>query len=380
MARKINKVQVDLGSYPYYVIMGVRKVGKTTLFKELVDYIYPNNPEKGLLISCGGEDGYKALHNLSYETAKTWDMEENEDGDRGFVQICDELISLRGTKEQIDLVAIDTLDELVEVATLQVFEEHRDDKMKYPKSLNEALGGYGAGHRRVSKIIEEQLQRLNDAGMAVFVLAHTKVKEMSDPLTGDPYEMITNNLDSRFYSPIANKAQMIVNVVMDRNVEGVSTEKKKVKDKEIEVTIAGRQTSLERYMYFRENLFVDAGGRFSGLPEKLPLSAENFMLAFETGVKNSMGNSAENYDVEKQKVEEQQKNTEAGVKLHKKEQMSKKVDLAKQIQEKLGSGASQEIISEVTKKIKTYKIKGFDEDNLESVDIENLEDILNFLS
>lgn len=379
MARRINKVKVDLGSYPYYVLMGVRKVGKTTLFKELVDYLYPNNPEKGLLISCGGEDGYKALDNLSYEPAKNWDMDEDEEGNRGFVQICDELISLRGTPEQIDLVAIDTLDELVEVATQQVFEEHRDEKMKYPKSLNEALGGYGAGHRRVSKIIDDQLQRLNDAGMAVFVIAHTKVKEMTDPLTGDPYEMITNNLDSRFYGPIANKAQMVVNIVIDRKISGVGTEKKKVKDKEIEVITAGKQTALERVMYFRENLFVDAGGRFKGLPEKLPLSAENFMAAFEIGVKNSMGSSADSYNIEKQKEEEQQKNVEAGIKLHKKEQKNKKNELARQIQEALGSGPSQEVITEVTKKIKSYKIKGFDEENLESVDIEKLEDILSIL-
>lgn len=379
MARKINKVKVDLGSYPYYVIMGVRKVGKTTLFKELVDYLYPNNPEKGLLISCGGEDGYKALHNLSYETAKTWDMFENEDGDRGFVQICDELIALRGTEEQIDLVAIDTLDELVEVASLQVFEEHRKEKSKAPKSLNEALGGYGAGHKRVAKLIEEQLQRLNDSGIAVFVLAHTKVKEMSDPLTGEPYEMITNNLDSRFYAPIANKAQMIVNIVMDRNIEGVGTEKKKVKDKEIEVVTAGRQTSLERYMYFRENLFVDAGGRFSGLPEKLPLSAENFMIAFESGVKNSIGESLKNYDIEAQKKEEQQKNIEAGIKLHKKEQMNIKIELSKQIQE-LVRDASSDIKNKFKEKITTYKINSFDEKSLENIEVNQLEDILTILS
>ena len=378
MARRINKVKVDLGSYPYYVIMGVRKVGKTTLFKDLVDYLYPNNPEKGLLISCGNEDGYKALHNLSYEPARTWDMVEDENGDRGFIQICDELISLRGTSEQVDMVAIDTLDELVEIATQQVFEEHRSEKMKYPKSLNDALGGYGAGPRRVSRIISEQLERLNNAGMAVFILAHTKVKEQKDPLTGDPYEMITNNLDSRFYGPVADKAQMVVNIVMDRNITGVGTEKKKVKEKEIEVITAGKQTSLERYMYFRENLFVDAGGRFKGLPEKMPLSAENFMIAFETGVKNSMGDFAKEYDIDKQRTEEQQKNIEDGIKLHKKEQINKKIELSRQIQEKL-SGASQENLAEVTKKIKDYKIKGFDEENLESVDMENLEDILNIL-
>jgi len=93
-----------------------------------------------------------------------------------------------------------------------------------------------------------------------------------------------------------------------------------------------------------------------------------------------MGSSADSYNIEKQKEEEQQKNVEAGIKLHKKEQKNKKNELARQIQEALGSGPSQEVIAEVTKKIKSYKIKGFDEENLESVDIEKLEDILSILA
>ena len=73
MGRKINKVQVDLCSYPHYLIMGVKKVGKTTLFADLVDLLYPGHPEKGLLISCGNEEGYKALDDLQYEEAREWD-------------------------------------------------------------------------------------------------------------------------------------------------------------------------------------------------------------------------------------------------------------------------------------------------------------------
>lgn len=376
MARKINRVKVDLGSYPHYLIMGVKKVGKTTLFSDLVDYLYPNHPEKGILISCGDEDGYKGLDQLQYEEVLEWDKVEDSDGNRGLVQAFDEIISLRGTDEQIDLVCIDTLDEFVELAIGQVKEEHRSDKGKYPISMNEALGGYGAGQKRVTELMMEQIRRLNQAGLAVFILAHTKVKEQTDPLTQDPYEMITNNLDSRYYNPVANSAQMVVNIVMDRNIEGVTETKKKVKGKEETIVIAGRQTTMERNMYFRENPFVDAGGRFKGLPEKLPLSAENFMKAFKMGVEASQKTQMSNDEYNERLTEEQNKNIENGIKLHKKEIQQKKKDIAQEINIKLSSNPPKEVLTEVVKEIQELGLKSFDDESLKNVEIEQLQNIL----
>lgn len=380
MARKLNKVKIDLRSYPHYIIMGVRKSGKTTLFRDLVLYNY-HDASKGLLISCGAEDGYRALDDLQYEEARTWDMIENEDGERGLVQIVDELLALRGTDDQIEMVCFDTLDELVDVATQQVYEEHRDAYMKYPKSLNDALGGYGAGQRRVASLIKEQIGRLNNAGMAVFIIAHTKLKDKEDPLSGEKYEMITNNLESRFYDPIADTAQMIVNIVIDRKIEGAGTVKKKVsKDKEIDVEIAGKQIEQQRYMYFRENNFVDAGGRFPGLPEKLPLSAENFMKAFEMGVKSSQSNPLTKTEEKKRKEEENEINQQAGVKLVAKELEHKKAELSLEINTKLNANPDKEILSEVLTVIKENGIKGFDAENLKNVDVSILEKIVNILN
>ena len=376
MARTINKVKADLRSYPHYIIMGVRKVGKTTLFRDLVLYNY-KEPEKGLLISCGKENGYKALDDIQVEEAKVWDMMENEDGERGLVQIVDEVIDLKGTPEQIEMVCFDTLDELVEVATQQVFEEHRDEKLKYPKSLNDALGGFGAGHRRVSSLIKEQVDRLCQAGIAVFVIAHTKVKEKEDEVTGEKYEMITNDLDSRFYNPLANNAQMIVNIVIDRKISGAGYEKKKIsKDKEIDVQIPGRQVSNERFMYFRDNNFVDAGGRFKDLPEKLPLSAENFMKAFEIGVQASRTQNITKAEEKKLLKEEEEFNDKAAQKLKERELKNKKKNLANQINEKLTSNPDKDSLIELQKIISDNNIKGFDDKSLESVDLSVLESIL----
>ena len=375
MARKINKVKIDLQSYPHYILMGSRKVGKTTLFADLVVYNY-KDPMKGLLISCGDEDGYKAIDDIQVEDAKAWDMLEDMDGNRGLIQIVDELIALRGTPDQIEMVGLDTLDELVEIASKQVYEEHRNEKGKYPKSLNDALGGYGAGQRRVVELIKDVIRRLNTAGMAVFIIAHTKQKEMTDAMSELKYEIITNNLDSRFYSPFADTAQMVVNIVKERNIEGVSTETKKINGKEIEVQTAGKQKSVDRYMYFRETAFVDAGGRFVGLPEKLPLSAENFMEAFNIGVENSRKNKKTDKEIEEQRVEENKKNVEAGVKLQQKEMKAKKASLAQEINQALVNGPTTDQLEAVSKKLAEYNIKGFDEKSLEGVEISALEEIL----
>ena len=367
MARKKNEVTLDIRNYPHNVIMGVPKVGKTTLFRDLVILLF-KDASKGLLIACGQEYGYKGLDDLWYEEGKVWDQLEDEHGER---EIIDEVIALKGTDEQIDTVCFDTLDELVEVATKQVYEEHRSEKLKYPKSLNEALGGYGAGQRRVTELIKEQIQRLEEAGIAVFIIAHTKVKEMEDPQTGEKYEMITNNLDSRFYGPIANTAQMIVNIVIDRKITGAGTEIKKVKDKEIKVDIAGKQTSTERVMYFRDNNFVDAGGRFEGLPEKLPLSAENFLEAFKMGVENSQKTKMTKKQEEEKLKKEEEENKKNGIKTQQKE----KSKIVSAIKDRLNSGLDTELIQEVNAKVQEYSIKSFSTEDLTNVTIEQLREI-----
>lgn len=376
MGFKINKPKLDLGSYPYYVIMGEKKVGKTTLFKDLV-LLNHGDAEKGLLISCSHEKGYKALE-VNYGDAAVWKGQPLDDeGVGGFVEIVDEIISMRGTKDQIEMVAIDTLDGLVELATQQVYEEHRDINLKYPISLNDALGGYGRGVERVNKLIREQLVRLDEAGMAVFVICHTKVKSMTDILTGNPYEMVTNDLDSRFYNPIANDAQMIVNIVKDRTIDGVTktTVKDKKTGKEIEKMVAGRATNVDRYMYFRDTNFIDAGGRFVGLPERLPLSAENFMEAFKTGVANATGVATDEKEIEKQRKAEVKKNTEAGKKLHAKELAAKKQEITSLLKEKINS-ATKDQLGTLAVLIKENNITGLDEEGLADVGFDVLSQLV----
>ena len=132
MGFKINKVKADLRSYPPFLIMGEAKVGKTTLFRDLVLLNY-KNPAKGLLISLGQEEGYHSLDDLNYEEAQEWTALEDENGNRGLVEIIDEVLETQSDKEnKIEMVCLDTLDELVTLAAHQVFEEHRETTGSYP--------------------------------------------------------------------------------------------------------------------------------------------------------------------------------------------------------------------------------------------------------
>lgn len=300
MAFKMNKVKVDLCSYPQYVIIGQRGIGKTTLFRDIVIEEY-GSPEFGLLISCGNESGYHALDNLQVEEVREWSKEygfpESEEGvpeefwTRGLVEVIDDLV-FNKSNYKIKLVCFDTLDELYPMAEQRVFYEHKKKKGSYPESLNSALGGYGAGQNRAVELVTEQMARLLNAGYGVFFIGHVKVKDKIDPVTGDIYEQYTNNLSNKYFGAVADSAQMVVNIVNELNVTGGSDDK------------AGRITGSTRSMYFRDTGLIDAKSRFVGMPEKLPLSAQNFLQAFKEGVKNSQSNPISEKEMKKQLAEE----------------------------------------------------------------------------
>lgn len=286
---KLNKVNFSLNAYPYYLIMGEPKVGKTTFMYDLNMKLH-NDPRTLLLINCGNEEGYHSIENLNVQVAYEWDKEYGEgDSDlpeeewtQGLIQTVNELVETRKTNG-IKIVAIDTLDELVEIATKQVYVEHFKEKGKYCKSLNDALGGFGSGRNRLIDLINEQLVKLYKAGYAVFVIAHIKKKAIEDILTGEKYEKITNNMNNDIFNSIKNKAQMVVNICIENKVEGYQ---EKTGDKPSQKEVAGRLIGTKRVMYFRDNGLVDAGTRFSDLPEKLDFSVDNFLYAFEYGCKS----------------------------------------------------------------------------------------------
>jgi hypothetical protein len=257
-----NKIKVDIGSYRHYW-RGIKKIGKTTMFRDLV-YAQYGDYKYGLLISTGNETGYKALDNIYAADAPTWDK---------FVEIVDDLVK---SKEENDfkIVAIDTVDELVEIATNKAMEMHQHTTKKIAKSINEVFGGYGAGKRWISKEINKQIVRLERKGYGLIFIGHTKIKDIKETPETEAYQQLTSNLEGGYDSIFADKADILATFAT----------KKIVKE--------GLLDKVERYIWFRNDGYIDCGSRLAGMPDKVLMTPENYLKAFEDGVRNSMANPA----------------------------------------------------------------------------------------
>lgn len=138
MAIKKNRVKLDLGSYPPILIMGERKIGKSTLVHNLADLEY--SLDEMLLISCGDEKGFKSLDDIQYEECRRWTKKEDENGVRGFVQVVEDIVK-NNNELGLKMVVIDTLDTLYDIATEEVLKQHMREKRTVCKSINDCFGG-----------------------------------------------------------------------------------------------------------------------------------------------------------------------------------------------------------------------------------------------
>ena len=359
MAIKRNKVKVDLGSYPHYVIMGLPKVGKTELMYNLAKQEY--SLDEMLLISCGNEQGFKSLPDIQYEEVLKFNKKEDSNGDRGFMQVVDDIV--KNYKELgIKMVVIDTLDTLFDICTEQVLKESVQQTGRPCKNLNDAFGGYQRGRDRLLDLITNEINKLDRLPIAVFIIGHTKFKTKKDGLSNEEYEQLTNNLRSYFFSPISNSAQMIVNITIERQIED------------------GQQIGEERYMYFKNNGLIDCGARFEGLPEKLELSAENFMLAFRTGVENSLkknGQTKHNIDeIKKEELKEQEVEAEKVQEQLAQEEQEEQSQNIEELKAKLkGLMTTTNIKNKVKEYMKSKNIK-----SVKDLSIEQLEELIGLLS
>lgn len=276
---KTNQVKCDIGSYLHYW-RGVMKSGKTTLFYNLVKEQY-GDLNKGLLISLGNELGYKALDGLVYAEAPTW-------GD--MVEIIDSLVEEKEHNE-FEIVALDTVDEMVKLGMQEVRRLHK--KLKGTSvEFNACFGGYAQPRHKLTELIDEQISRLERAGYGIVFIGHTKIKDIKEK-NGDEYQQLTSNLNSDYDGIFANKADIVMTIVVEKEIN---------ENKHIAGT--------ERYMYFRSDGFVDAGGRFTNVPEKIEYSAENYIKAFEEAVKGNIVGKITDKEIEKRKkveVEERKK-------------------------------------------------------------------------
>ena len=253
---KKNEVSVDLAHYRHYW-RAPKKWGKTTLFANLIQELYGNS-EKGLLVSCGNERGYSAIDSLMYVDCPEWST---------LMEVVDELIDNK-EDNSFEIIGFDTVDELVSMAQREVVRlEYR--KSGERKEFNACLGGYGAGRRKVEELINSIITRLGDSGYGLIFIGHTKIRDIKEK-NGDEYQMLTSNLSSDYDGMFANKADICMMGVIEKNIED------------------GFIQDAERYMVFRGDGYVDAGGRFADIESKVEASAKNYIKTVSDAIRKSI--------------------------------------------------------------------------------------------
>ena len=279
MAReyKTNEVKVDLASYRHYW-RGVKKAGKTTLFYQLMMKLY-GDPSFGLELSVGNERGYKALDGMVYDEAPDWGT---------LMEIADDLIENKADNH-FKFICFDTVDELVEIAKKEVV------RLDYKKTgerheFNACLGGYARPREKVTELINNLMTRLEDSGYGIIWIGHTKYRTVNEK-NGDSYDMLTSNLSSDYDGIFANKADVVMMIDIEKDIDG------------------GFVQGTQRYMWFRGDGFVDAGGRFSEIEQKVEFSVENYIKTVSDAIRAEIKShkADDKYMAEKAKQEQKER-------------------------------------------------------------------------
>jgi hypothetical protein len=314
---KPNEVRVRLEDY-IHLMLGEGKTGKSTMFRNLVNLHYKGDMSKGLLLAF--EPGYKALDGLYAQDIEDWD-----DWD----EIQDELVEDRENLPY-KFLAIDTIDKFVDMAIDKTLRESKKKDGKKVESINSAFGGFNRGKEYCLKLMKDSLDKLHKAGFGIFLIGHTKLKRKNTGVTlsdGQEYMQLSSNLTGDYESIFRDMADMMTFLVVDREVSGDVEDVKK------------RTAKTSVSMHFRSNGEIDCGGRFTDVPISLPYSAENYIKAFEQGVKSSILKPVSDKEIEKMAEVQEKESDEKAKKSSKQKSVAEMVAEVKAHFGELGDGA-----------------------------------------
>ena len=276
---KVNKITADIANISIY-LRSTKKFGKTTLFRDVIMAKY-GDPERGLLIACGNEQGFSMLDNLNFVTIDNY---------RDLVDLCNWLIKEKGKEHNIEIVAFDTGDELALIADKETIARSKEETGKPCKSIKGAFGGFQAGPEySANNVVKPIISGLKKAGFGIWVIAHTKFKTIKEKggLDEDGYMQLTSNLTPNMESAFGDCLDVVLTGVIDRDLE------KKTKKAGQFTKTENFVTDTVRKLYFRGTTLIDAGGRFAAdaVPEYMVFDKQNmgadFIRIIEDGIEKS---------------------------------------------------------------------------------------------
>lgn len=276
----VNQITADIGTLTMY-LRSVKKFGKTTLFRDVIIEKY-GDPTRGLLVGCGSEIGYTLLDNLNCTQIETY---------QDLVELGQWLINEKGKSHNIEIIAFDTVDELVQICDRETIARYKKESGKECRSIKAAFGGFGSGSQyTANNLIKPFMAALKKAGFGIWAIAHTSMKTIKNKgdIEEDGYQMLTSNLEKNCESAFGDIFDITLTGVIDRNMNSKYKEGfngKKIKENFV--------TDEVRKLYFRGTSVIDAGGRFAdgSVPEYLVFDKGNmaaeFIKTVEDGIEKS---------------------------------------------------------------------------------------------
>ena len=310
MAMKFGrKNEINLNPLAYNLaIIGESGIGKTTVVKEYVEKLA--GEDGYMFLEIGKEDGADAIDGIQYLSCPEWDQEYDEETNSiGFNTFIDDVVENRMTDwKDLKVVVIDTYDELFAIAEPEVIAMHnRDNPTKRVKSIKAAFGGFMAGEDKAIEIVLDRLWALKKVGISFIVIGHTKMRNMTDPTTGEDYMQLTTNMSQRYFNAMKTKVHFLGVASIDREIVKEKTGKKNiVTGQEVKKGVVKGET---RKITFRDDNFViDSKSRFADIVESIPLNSDALIKAITDAIaieQKKSGVSASDLEKAQRKKEEE---------------------------------------------------------------------------
>ena len=306
MARKFGqKREICIDPLAYNIgLIGESGIGKSTVIKEVCEKLAGD--EGYIALDIGKEDGHDAINGIVSAKIPDWAT---------FKEFCDDVIDNKLTDyKDLRVIVLDTFDQLLDIAEPEVIRMHNRANPDKPKitSIKAAFGGFMAGEDKAIQIVLDKLWELKSVGVSFIAIGHTKKKDVDDPITGESYSILTNNMSQRYFNALKTKLHFLGVAYIDREIVKQKTGKKNVVTKQEEVK--GKVMSESRRISFRDdNYCVDSKSRFADIVDEIPLDSDAFIKALTDAIMAEHSKGDKTVEQSKKDLEKARKQKEAEV-------------------------------------------------------------------
>lgn len=254
------------------MLIGESGIGKTTLMMQVCQKLVDDNY---IILDIGKEDAVGCLDGVVSELVPDF---------KSFLEITNDII--KNKKEEypdLKVVVVDTLDELINIAEpyiVKLWNTSNAGKKDFvpAATMNAAWNGFGKAEDKLIEIVLDQIWKLKNVGVSVWICGHTKTREIPDPLTNQTYTMLSTSIQQKYFNAFKTKMHLLGVACIDREIAAIKTGRKNIVNHQEEVKNVVQ--SEERVIKFRDPAFcVDAKSRFAQITDEIPLDADAFIQA-----------------------------------------------------------------------------------------------------